>query len=213
MIKIRLQRNGARHAPFYRMVVAPSQARRDGRFIEVLGTYNPQAHKRDEELKLKIDRIDYWLGVGAQPTDTAKSLIRQGRMSPEDWLNRAEKISKAKLKRNSNSKSAPSMIEGAGDDKAEAEAKPVEKVKVEEAPVEEEKSVEEEPEKEVEPAAAEPKAKAKPAEEAKAEEAPAEEEKPVEEESEKEDEPTAAEPKATEKGDEDSAEEKKKKDS
>ena len=213
MIKIRLQRNGARHAPFYRMVVAPSQARRDGRFIEVLGTYNPQAHKRDEELKLKIDRIDYWLGVGAQPTDTANSLIRQGRMSPEDWLNRAEKISKAKLKRNSKSKTAPSMIEGAGDDKAEAKAKPAEKAKAEEAPVEEDTSVEEEPEKEVEPAAAEPKAKAKPAEEAKAEEAPAEEEKPVEEESEKEDEPTAAEPKATEKGDEDSAEEKKKKDS
>ena len=81
MIKIRLQRHGARHAPFYRMVVAPSQARRDGKFIEVLGTYNPQAHKREEELKLKIDRVDHWLGVGAQPTDTAKSLIRQGRMS------------------------------------------------------------------------------------------------------------------------------------
>ncbi|MEC8779459.1 MAG: 30S ribosomal protein S16, partial [Verrucomicrobiota bacterium] len=67
MIKIRLQRHGARHAPFYRMVVAPSQARRDGRFIEVLGTYNPQAHKREEELTLKIARIDPWRGVGAPP--------------------------------------------------------------------------------------------------------------------------------------------------
>ena len=99
MIKIRLQRHGARHAPFYRMVVAPSQSRRDGKFIEVLGTYNPQAHKREEELKLKIDRIDHWLGVGAQPTDTAKSLIRQGRMSPEEWLKRANKLAEAKLKR------------------------------------------------------------------------------------------------------------------
>ena len=53
MIKIRLQRHGARHAPFYRMVVATSTARRDGKFIEVLGTYNPQAHARTEELKLK----------------------------------------------------------------------------------------------------------------------------------------------------------------
>ena len=91
MIKIRLQRHGARHAPFYRVVVAPSTVRRDGRFIEVLGTYNPQAHTRSEELKLKMDRIDHWLGVGAQPTDTAKSLIRQGRLSPEEWMERAEK--------------------------------------------------------------------------------------------------------------------------
>ena len=97
MIKIRLQRHGARHAPFYRMVVAPSQARRDGKFIEVLGTYNPQAHKREEELKLKIDRVDHWLGVGAQPTDTAKSLIRQGRMSPEEWLKRADKLAESGL--------------------------------------------------------------------------------------------------------------------
>ena len=75
MIKIRLQRHGARHAPFYRMVVAPSTARRDGKFIEVLGTYNPQAHARTEELKLKMERIDHWLGVGAQPTDTAKTIL------------------------------------------------------------------------------------------------------------------------------------------
>ena len=96
MIKIRLQRHGARHAPFYRMVVATSTARRDGKFIEVLGTYNPQAHARTEELKLKMDRVDHWLGVGAQPTDTAKSLIRQGRLSPEEWLERAEKKGKTK---------------------------------------------------------------------------------------------------------------------
>ena len=203
MIKIRLQRHGARHAPFYRMVVAPSQARRDGRFIEVLGTYNPQAHKRDEELKLKIDRIDHWLGVGAQPTDTAKSLIRQGRMSPEEWLDRAEKISKAKLQRKSRSKTAPSMEEGAGDDKAEAEEKPAEEAK----------PVEEKAKKEEEPAAAEPKAEEKTAEEAKAEEVPAEEAKPVEEEAKKEEEPAAAEPKAAEKGDDDSAEDEEKKDS
>ena len=55
MIKIRLQRHGARHSPFYRMVVTPSTTRRDGKFIEVLGTYNPKAHARAEELKLKMD--------------------------------------------------------------------------------------------------------------------------------------------------------------
>ena len=134
MIKIRLQRHGARHAPFYRMVVAPSQARRDGKFIEVLGTYHPQAHKREEELKLKIERIDHWLGVGAQPTDTAKSLIRQGRMSPEDWLLRAEKLSESKLKRKSKGDSAPSMEDKSTEaapsaDEPKAEKKPEEVAK------------------------------------------------------------------------------------
>ncbi|HAU59818.1 MAG TPA: 30S ribosomal protein S16, partial [Opitutae bacterium] len=99
MIKIRLQRHGSRHAPFYRMVVAPATSRRDGRFIEVLGTYDPQAHARTEELKLKMDRVDHWLQVGAQPTDTAKSLIKQGRLSPEEWLEKAEKKTKAKADR------------------------------------------------------------------------------------------------------------------
>ena len=122
MIKIRLQRHGARHAPFYRMVVAPSTVRRDGRFIEVLGTYDPQAHTRTEELKLKMDRIDHWLGVGAQPTDTAKSLIRQGRLSPEEWLERAEKKAAAKLARVKTKKSdAPVMEEAPAEEPETAE--------------------------------------------------------------------------------------------
>ena len=186
MIKIRLQRHGARHAPFYRMVVAPSQARRDGKFIEVLGTYNPQAHKREEELKLKIDRVDHWLGVGAQPTDTAKSLIRQGRMSPEEWLKRADKLAESKLKRKSKGDTAPSMDENAGE--AAAEEKPAEEAPAAEEPKAEEKPAEEE--KKEEPAAEEPKAEEKPVEKAK-EEAPAEEEK-------KEEEPKAEEAKAEE---------------
>ena len=181
MIKIRLQRHGAKHAPFYRMVVAPSQARRDGKFIEVLGTYNPQAHKREEELKLKIDRVDHWLGVGAQPTDTAKSLIRQGRMSPEEWLKRADKLAESKLKRKSKGDTAPSMDENAGE--AAAEEKPAEEAPAAEEPKAEEKPAEEEKKEE-------PKAEEKPVEEAK-EEAPAEEEK-------KEEEPKAEEAKAEE---------------
>jgi small subunit ribosomal protein S16 len=195
MIKIRLQRHGARHAPFYRMVVAPSQARRDGKFIEVLGTYNPQAHKREEELKLKIDRVDHWLGVGAQPTDTAKSLIRQGRMSPEEWLKRADKLAESKLKRKSKGDTAPSMDENAGE--AAAEEKPAEEAPAAEEPKAEEKPAEEE--KKEEPAAEEPKAEEKPVEEAK-QEAPAEEEK-------KEEEPRAEEAKEEEAKEEEKAEE------
>jgi small subunit ribosomal protein S16 len=185
MIKIRLQRHGARHAPFYRMVVTPSQSRRDGKFIEVLGTYNPQAHKREEELKLKIERIDHWLGVGAQPTDTAKSLIRQGRMSPEEWLNRAEKLSDSKLKRKSKGDTAPSMDEGseaAKEEKPAEEAPVAEEPKAEEKPAVEEKPAEEatkaEEKKEEAPVAEKPKAEEKP--EAQAEDKPVAEQKPVE---------------------------------
>ena len=112
MIKIRLQRHGARHSPFYRMVVTPSTSRRDGKFIEILGTYNPQAHVRTEELKLKMDRIDHWLGEGALPSDTAKSLIQQGRLTPEEWLRRADKKSLAKASRKKASMN-PSMDQSA----------------------------------------------------------------------------------------------------
>ena len=136
MIKIRLQRHGARHSPFYRMVVAPSTVRRDGKFIEVLGTYNPQAHARSEELKLKMDRIDHWLGVGAQPTDTAKSLIRQGRLSPEEWLERSEKKAASKLARAK--KSAAPVLE----ESAPAEEAKTEEPAAEEAPAKEAKSEE-----------------------------------------------------------------------
>ncbi|MGJ8654163.1 MAG: 30S ribosomal protein S16 [Opitutaceae bacterium] len=78
-LKIRLQRHGASHRPFYRMVVTEALARRDGRFVEVLGTYEPQAKRSEEEVKVKLDRVDYWKSVGAKPTDTAASLIRKAR--------------------------------------------------------------------------------------------------------------------------------------
>jgi small subunit ribosomal protein S16 len=61
------------------MVVTEASARRDGRFVEVLGTYEPQASKPENELKVKLERVDYWKSVGAKPTDTAASLIRKAR--------------------------------------------------------------------------------------------------------------------------------------
>ena len=172
MIKIRLQRHGARHAPFYRMVVTPSTTRRDGKFIEVLGTYNPQAHARTEELKLKMERIDHWLGVGAQPTDTAKSLIRQGRLTPEEWLKKSEREAANRLKRAQKGSVTPTM-----------EASP--ESKVEEAKEEEPEAPAEEKAKEekLEVKEEEPKAKEeKPAEEAKKEEPEAPAEKKAKEE-------------------------------
>ena len=78
-LKIRLQRHGSSHAPVYRVVVTESRNRRDGRCNEVLGHYNPKARGKDVELDLKLERIDYWLSVGALPTDTAKGLIKRAR--------------------------------------------------------------------------------------------------------------------------------------
>lgn len=78
-LKIRLQRHGAAHAPVYRIVVAESTARRDGRHVEVLGHYNPKARGQDVECKLKLDRVDYWISKGAKPTETTRSLIRKAR--------------------------------------------------------------------------------------------------------------------------------------
>ena len=70
MVKIRLRRMGAKKAPYYRIVVADSRAPRDGRFIEEVGTYNPDAE--GEKLKVNMDRVQYWIANGAQPTDTVK---------------------------------------------------------------------------------------------------------------------------------------------
>ena len=75
MVKIRLRRMGAKKNPFYRIVVADSRAPRDGRFIEEIGTYNPLLHP--VEIKIDADRAKYWIGAGAQPTDTVKSLLKK----------------------------------------------------------------------------------------------------------------------------------------
>jgi small subunit ribosomal protein S16 len=69
-LKIRLARGGAKKRPFYRIVIADSRAPRDGRFIEIVGTYNPILPKGDENrVMLKTERIQHWQSVGAQPTD------------------------------------------------------------------------------------------------------------------------------------------------
>lgn len=150
--KIRLARHGAKKAPFYRVVVADSRARRDGRFLEMVGRYNPRTNPSTVELNL--ERIDYWLETGAQPTDAVVNLIA---------IARGEKVmpeAKGKL-----SKKAVARA------KAEAEAA----VKAAEEAAAAAKAAEEAAAKAAEEAAAaEAEAAAAPAEEAVADEAPAE---------------------------------------
>lgn len=75
--KIRLQRHGRKGYPFYRIVIADSRAPRDGKFIERIGTYNPNTHPAT--IDLMFDRALYWLNTGAQPTDTVRNILsREG---------------------------------------------------------------------------------------------------------------------------------------
>jgi small subunit ribosomal protein S16 len=74
LVKIRLTRRGARKKPFYRVIAADTRARRDGPFLEILGTYNPM--KDPSEIKIKMERVKYWLNNGAQPTSTVRKLLK-----------------------------------------------------------------------------------------------------------------------------------------
>jgi small subunit ribosomal protein S16 len=77
MVVIRLARGGAKKRPFYRIVVADRRFPRDGRYIEQVGTYDPRTTQT--QVNLRLDRVDHWVGVGAQPSDTVRSLIKKVR--------------------------------------------------------------------------------------------------------------------------------------
>jgi small subunit ribosomal protein S16 len=79
MVTIRLARHGAKKTPFYHITVANREAKRDGRFVERVGFFNPLAKGQAEALRMDIDRVDYWLSVGAQPSERVKKLIVQAR--------------------------------------------------------------------------------------------------------------------------------------
>ncbi len=77
MVVIRLARGGAKKRPFFNVVVADSRNRRDGRFIERVGFYNPIANEGQEALRLSLDRIDHWQHLGAKLSDTVAGLVKQ----------------------------------------------------------------------------------------------------------------------------------------
>jgi small subunit ribosomal protein S16 len=76
MVSIRLSRSGAKKRPFYHLVVTDSRNRRDGRYIERLGFFNPLAKGNDEGLRIDLARVQYWIGRGAQPSDRVASLLK-----------------------------------------------------------------------------------------------------------------------------------------
>lgn len=79
MVVIRLSRGGAKKRPFYNIVVADSRERRDGRFIERVGFYNPMAAGGEQPLRVAMDRVTYWKGVGAQLSPTVERLVDQAK--------------------------------------------------------------------------------------------------------------------------------------
>ena len=81
MVTIRLSRSGSKKRPFYHITVADSRVSRDGRYIERLGHFDPMAEPN--ELVVDLERVDYWIGVGASPSETAAKLIEKARAGAE----------------------------------------------------------------------------------------------------------------------------------
>lgn len=163
-VSLRLSRGGSKKRPYYKVVVSNSRAPRDGKYLEQVGTYNPLLAKDDaNRVRLTEDRIRYWLGVGAQPTDRVARMLDKAGIKERPATNnpqKAEPGQKAKDRAEDRVKKAAEAEEA----KAAAAAAPA---PAEEAPAEEVAAPAEEA-----PAAEEAAA---PAEEAAAEEAPAEE--------------------------------------
>tara|TARA_A100001391_G_scaffold46046_2_gene27201 strand:- start:80523 stop:81011 length:489 start_codon:yes stop_codon:yes gene_type:complete len=143
-IAIRLARGGAKKRPYYRIVVADSRRARDGKFLEQVGTYNPLLAKDDEgRVKLIEDRIRYWLGVGAQPTDRVHRFLDKAGI-----LERAAKNNPQKGEPGENAKeraeekaakiaAAEEAAKAAEEEAKAAAAAPAEEAPAEEAPAEE----------------------------------------------------------------------------
>ena len=88
MVSIRLSRAGAKKRPFYHLVVTDSRNRRDGRYIERVGFFNPVGQEHEENLRIDLERVDHWIGQGAQPSDRVASLLKtasQGSRERTDW--------------------------------------------------------------------------------------------------------------------------------
>ncbi len=96
MVRIRLKRMGRRHRAFFRICVVDAREERDGRTIEDIGTYDPAVPQDDKKVVLKIDRAEYWLGVGAQPSETAASLLKKVGIQLPKKVRRKKKPKKAK---------------------------------------------------------------------------------------------------------------------
>ena len=125
-MKIRLARGGSKKRPFYRIVAADSRMPRDGRYIEKLGTYNPLLPKDSEErVKMNMERVQYWLGEGAQPTDRISRMLEAAGVLPKKEranLKKGEPGAKAKERAEEKAAKAAEAAEAAAAPAEEAAA-------------------------------------------------------------------------------------------
>lgn len=119
MVKIRLSRGGAKKRPFYHVVVADERNKRDGRYIERVGFFNPVARGAEKTLQINVERIDYWIGQGAQPSDRVATLIKQNAKAPAEEV--APVAKKAAPKKEAKAEEAVAEAAPAADDKAAKE--------------------------------------------------------------------------------------------
>ncbi|SSY70029.1 30S ribosomal protein S16 [Alysiella crassa] len=81
MVVIRLARGGSKKRPFYNIIVADSRSRRDGRFIERVGFYNPVANEKQERVRIQADRLNHWIGQGAQLSEAVAKLVAEQKIA------------------------------------------------------------------------------------------------------------------------------------
>ena len=123
-LKIRLARAGAKKRPYYRIVVADSRMPRDGRYIEKIGTYNPLLPKDAQRVTLLEERVQHWLGVGAQPTDRVLRFLDAAGIRKRDARNNPEKAQPGKKRvEREEAKKAAEVEKAQAAEKAAADAK------------------------------------------------------------------------------------------
>ncbi|MEH6360698.1 MAG: 30S ribosomal protein S16 [Amylibacter sp.] len=136
-MKIRLARGGSKKRPFYRVVAADSRMPRDGRYVEKLGTYNPLLPKDSEErVKLDMERVNYWLGEGAQPSDRVARFLEAAGVAAKTERSNPEKAKPGKKAQERVEEKAAKVADAAEAAKAAAEA-PAEEAPAEEPAAEE----------------------------------------------------------------------------
>ena len=157
MVVIRLSRAGAKKRPFYHICVSDRRNKRDGRFIERIGFYNPIAKDTEEKIRFDTERYEHWVSVGAKPSDTVMMLLKRSKMSDEDIqkieenkLAQKQKRKEKEILEKQEAAAAEETAEDAPVEEAPAEAEVAEDAPVEEAPAEAEAPAEEASSKETE---------------------------------------------------------------
>ena len=144
MLAISLMRMGAKKKPFYRVVVKEKRSKRDGKYLENVGTYNPMTDPA--EVDLKHDRVEYWISVGAQPTETVASLIKNNPFQTEEEKavakqTRAEKTAAEKQAKVDAKKEEAAAKKAAEEEKAAAEKAEADRLETEKAAAEKAEAV------------------------------------------------------------------------